>query len=295
MLTHGTRLQPQSQLVTPSLFTITLPDMDQAATTPGFRVALDGFSGPLELLLYLIRRNEFESRRVPLSKITNQFLEFLTILQVIDLELSSEFVVVASTLVEMKSREVLPSEDEAAAEADPDLAATAGSPSSEIIRKLLEYRRFRDASEALDRRAAEWQARYPRLSEERPVVGKTPSLDRIKEVELWDLVSAFGRVVQRDEVQTEGHIRYDETPIEVFVEQIGTRVRAEGEVLFTTLFDQETIRARIVGIFLAILELLRHHGYRAVQVGLFGEIRVLPPLAEDREGAADLPSLKPRL
>jgi len=261
--------------------------MDEVATATGFRVALERFSGPLDLLLYLIRRNEFESRGIPLSKITNQFLEFLAILQVIDLELASEFVVVASVLVEMKSRDVLPSEDEAEALDDPELASTAGSPSSEIIRKLLEYRRFRDAAEALDRRAAEWQARYPRLSEERPIVGKTPSLDRIKEVELWDLVSALGRIVQKNDVQTEGHIRYDETPIEVFVEQIGTRVRAEGEVLFTTLFDQESVRGRIVGIFLAILELLRHHGFRAVQEGLFGEIRVLPPLPKEPDPPAE--------
>ena len=253
--------------------------MEQATTPPPYRVALGDFTGPLDLLLYLVRRDEFATRDLPLSKITSQFLEFLSVLEIIDLELASEFLVVASTLLEMKSRDVLPAETDA--ETDAEQIPLSDGPASDLIRKLLEYRRIRDAAHALENRAIEWQARYPRLSDERPVVGKDPSADRIKEVELWDLVSALGRVIKKNYVQTEGRIRYDDTPIEVYVEQIGSRVQTEGEVLFTQLFDQETIRSRIVGMFLAILELIRHHGYRAIQDGLYGEIRVLPPLPRD--------------
>jgi len=259
--------------------------MEPATTPPLYRVSLGDFTGPLDLLLYLVRRDEFATRDLPLAKITSQFLEFLTVLEIIDLELASEFVVVASTLLEMKSRDVLPAEtdSETAAEEIPH----SDGPASDLIRKLLEYRRIRDAAHALENRAIEWQARYPRLSDERPVVGKDPSADRIKEVELWDLVSALGRVIKKNDVQTEGRIRYDDTPIEVYIEQIGSRVQAEGEVLFTQLFDQETIRSRIVGMFLAILELIRHHGYRAIQEGLYGEIRVLPPLPRDEPADPD--------
>ncbi len=260
--------------------------MDQAITPPPYRVSLGFFTGPLDLLLYLVRRDEFAARDLPLSKVTTQFLEFLSVLELIDLELASEFVVVASTLLEMKSRDVLPADssvDDALDDALDDAPVSDG-PASDLIRKLLEYRRFRDAAHALENRAIEWQSRYPRLSDERPVIGKTPAADRIKEVELWDLVSALGRVLKKTDVQTEGRIRYDDTPIEVYVEQIGSRVRAEGEVFFTQLFDHETIRSRIVGMFLAILELIRHHGYRAIQEGLYGEIRVLPPLPVSAEG-----------
>ena len=259
--------------------------MDQAPSLPTFRVSLDHFTGPLDLLLFLVRRNELDTRDLQLSRMTSQFLEFLSVLEFIDLELASEFVVVASTLVEMKSRDVLPSDG--TTEAEPDEAPASDGPASEIIRKMLEYRRFRDAAHALEIHAIEWQSRYPRLSTERPIVGKTPAADRIKEVELWDLVSALGRVLKKNDVQTEGRIRYDDTPIEVYVEQIGSRVLAEGEVLFTQLFDQETIRSRIVGMFLAILELIRHHGYRAIQEGLYGEIRVLPPLPRSEEAPAE--------
>ena len=257
--------------------------LEQATTPSTYRVSLSFFSGPLDLLLYLVRRDEYSTREISLSRITGQFLEFLTVLQVIDLELASEFVVVASTLLEMKSRDVLPAENEEGDEPD-DVPLTEG-PASGLIKKLLEYRRIREAAQALENQAIEWQERYPRLSDERPVVEKSPSADRIKEVELWDLVSALGRVLKKDEVHTEGRILYDDTPIEVYVEQIGSRVRSEGEVYFTKLFDQETIRSRIVGMFLAILELLRHHGYRAIQEGLFGEIRVLPPLPREESPA----------
>lgn len=261
--------------------------MDQAVSPPNYRASLSFFEGPLDLLLYLTRRNEIDSRKIPLSKITSQFLEFLAVLEFIDLELASEFVVVASTLLEMKSRDVLPSEEQAIT-AEEDVAAS--GPATDLVRKMLEYRRFRDAAQAIEVQAIEWQARYPRLADERPVIGKTPAADRIKEVELWDLVSALGRILKKKDVQTEGRILYDDTPIEVYVQQIGDRVHAEGEVFFTKLFDKETIRSRIVGMFLAILELLRHHGYRAIQEGLYGEIRVLPPLPKQPEPEPETPA-----
>lgn len=259
--------------------------MEQAVPSSTYRVSLAFFEGPLDLLLYLVRRNEVEARKIPLSAITSQFLEFLAVLEQIDLELASEFVVVASTLLEMKSRDVLPSEEEIAPE---EAVAAESGPATDLVRKMLDYRRFRDAAQAIEIQAVEWQARYPRLADERPVIGRNPSVDRIKEVELWDLVSALGRILKKKDVQTEGRILYDDTPIEVYVKQIGERVREEGEVYFTKLFDSETIRSRIVGMFLAILELLRHHGYRAIQEGLYGEIRVLPPLPPTEE-AAEVP------
>ncbi|MBX3439742.1 MAG: chromosome segregation protein ScpA, partial [Planctomycetaceae bacterium] len=113
---------------------------------------------------------------------------------------------------------------------------------------------------------------------------RDPAGDRIKEVELWDLVSALGRVLQRKHVEERSSIRYDETPIHVYVEQIGDLVRREGEVYFNSLFDEETDRSKIVGMFLAVLELLRHHGFRAEQPIPFGEIIIYPPLSDAPTG-----------
>ena len=239
-----------------------------------YRVKLDIFCGPLDLLLYLVRRNEVDILDLPIAAITAQFVEFLEVLEFIDLDLAGDFVVMAGTLAEIKSRLVLPqppSEEEPLP--DPD-------PRSELIHQLLKYKRFNDAARLLEERAAQWQERYPRLSDERPSRGKDPAQDKIKEVELWDLVSALSRVLQKKQVEREGRIRYDETPISVHMDRIARRVKHEGRVAFSTFFEGTNDRHRIVGIFLAILELLRHHGYRATQEADFGEIWVMPPESE---------------
>ncbi|QDT55147.1 Segregation and condensation protein A [Caulifigura coniformis] len=242
-----------------------------------YRVELDRFSGPMDLLLYLVRRNEVDLRHLPIARITSQFQEYIEVLQELDLGLVGDFVVMASTLIEIKSRMVLPEENEVEASAD-EPPISAGDPRSELIQQLLEYRRFKEAAVALETRADEWQERYPRLAGDRPTTAKDPTADRIKEVELWDLVSALSRILRRADVAPEGHIRYDETPISVYVEQIGNRVHAEGEVRFTSLFDSTTLRSKITGMFLAVLELLRHHSFRAQQDEDFGEIVIRPPL-----------------
>lgn len=241
---------------------------------PDYRVQLDIFSGPLDLLLYLVRRNEVDILDLPIARITAQFCEFLQVLEFIDLDLVGDFVVMASTLIEIKSRQVLPR----AEEEQPPEAETGDDPRSELVQRLIEYKKFKDAANALDERAAEWQERYPRLSDDRPSQGKDPSADHIKEVELWDLVSALSRVLQKKVVEETSSIRYDDTPISTWIDRIGDRVRSEGRVPFSEFFEGTNLRSRIIGIFLAVLELLRHHNFRAEQPADYGEIWILPPL-----------------
>lgn len=259
-----------------------------------YRVELDLFTGPLDLLLYLVRRNELDIVDLPIARITAQFREFLEVLELIDLDLVGDFVVMASTLVEIKSRLVLPQPEDEEPDVDAEIAGS-GDPRGELIQRLLEYKKFKDAATALEERAAEWQERYPRLANDRPSAGKDPAADRIKEVELWDLVSALGRVLRRKEIEGEAIVRYDDTPIHVYVDQISSRVRAEGEVRFTSLFDRETIRSKIVGMFLAVLELLRHHHYRAEQPEEYGEIVIRPPLENEGLGKSVEEPQLPRL
>ncbi|MFH1304560.1 MAG: segregation/condensation protein A, partial [Planctomycetota bacterium] len=204
------------------------------------------------MLLYLIRRNELDILDFPIASITASFNEFLDVLELMDLDLVGDFIVMASTLTEIKSRMVLPRAEEE------EIAEVIDDPRSDLIQQLLEYKKFKDAANALEEHAAEWQERYPRLTDERPKSGKDPSEDLIKEVELWDLVSALARVVKRKEVEEESSITYDDTPISTYVERIGSRVRVEERVAFSTFFEGEKVRSRIIGIFLAILELLRH-------------------------------------
>jgi segregation and condensation protein A len=245
-------------------------------STSEYRVSLEIFGGPMDLLLYLVRRNEVDILDLPLAKITAQFLEFLEVLQLLDVEQASEFVATASGLVEIKSRTVLPRQEEETPTEEP----LEDEPHGDLVRKLLEFKRLREASQALEAQAALWQERYPRLSHERPRQGRDLADDLIKEVELWDLVSALARVLRRKTVEHEASVRYDDTPISVYIERVAERVRREGRVPFTALFDAATKRGVIVGLFLAILELLRHHAFRAEQPIDYGEIWILPPITD---------------
>ncbi|MCA9117072.1 MAG: segregation/condensation protein A [Planctomycetaceae bacterium] len=245
----------------------------------GYRVQLPMYAGPADLLLYLVRRSEVDVCEVPLSQLTAQFLAWLDVLQQIDFDSVGDFVVVASTLVEMKSRQVLPGPEEA--DDAPAEETTADGQTAALVAQLLQYRRYREAGRELELRAARWQERYPRLSSERPEAGKDHSADRIKEVELWDLVSALSRVLKRQVADEHSSIKYDDTPISVHIERVAQRVKEEGRASFSSFFRDEAVRVRIVSVFLAVLELLRHHSYRAEQPEEFGEIWILPPLTEE--------------
>ncbi|MDG2391723.1 MAG: segregation/condensation protein A [Planctomycetaceae bacterium] len=243
-----------------------------------YRVHLDLFTGPLDLLLYLVRRQEVNILDLPVAGITQQYRQYIEVLTLIDVDLAADFLVMASSLAEIKSRMILPRPEEEIEE--PELETET---QSELIQQLLEYKKFKEASFALEEHASAWQERYPRLSNERPKVSKDHSQDRIKEVELWDLVSALSRILETKEIVTHSKINYDETPIAVWAERISARVLAEGRCEFSSFFAGEKLRSRIVGIFLATLELIRHHHYRAEQPEAFQEIWILPPL-ESKSG-----------
>ena len=238
-----------------------------------YRIDRGEYAGPMDLLLYLVRRHEIDVCTISLSKITSDFQHYMDVLELLDFDFIGDFVVVASTLLEIKSREVLPSQLEETPEEQVD-----EDPGSGLIARLLAYRRYKEATTALENRAAEWLERYPRLSNDKPDVQRDRSADKIREVELWDLVSALSRVVKIPVMDREGTVRLDETPIGVFQERIRQVIAEDGEAAFSAFFEGEKIQSRIAGIFLAILELIRHEDYRAIQPVDFGEIWILPPL-----------------
>ena len=191
-------------------------------------------------------------------------------------------------LLEIKSREVLPRPDEPTDDnEDEDLA------SSDLIQQLLHYKKYKNAARLLENRAAEWLEHYPRLSDDRPAATTTRAPDRIREVEIWDLVSALARIVRMPDVERESTIRMDETPIALHQSRIRERLKSEKRVAFSSFFDGEKLQSRIVGIFQAILELVRHEQYRCDQPQLNGEIWVMPPAvqtspdSQGREPAGD--------
>jgi len=247
-------------------------------TLTDYRVDLGYYSGPMDLLLYLVRRHELDVCEVSLAKVTNDFQQFLGLLEILDLDMIGDFVVMASILLEMKSREVLPKPEEE--HVDEDVIEDS---SSDLIAQLMQYKRYKNAARTLDERASEWLERYPRLSDDRPDIKRDGAADRIREVELWDLVSALARIVRVPELEKESSIRMDETPLSVHQERIRKRLLTEPRVTFTSFFDGEKLQSRIVGIFQATLELIRHEQYRAEQPEMYGEIWILPPLSNSGE------------
>lgn len=243
------------------------------------------YDGPLDLLLYLVRRQEVDVREIALARIADEFLELIQVLEVLDLDGIGDFLVTASALLEVKARLLIPKVEEAE---ELEEAET----STDLIRKLLEYRQYRDAAFALEDQAAAWQERYPRLSSDRPSERRNLAHDQIREVELWDLVSALARVIKRADTEEETSVKREDVPITVWSDRIRARLLEEPQIRFSDFFSGEKVRSHIVGIFLAILELLRHHQYRAEQPIEYQEIFIMPPL-EGHENRDTAPRREP--
>lgn len=250
------------------------------ASAAHYRVQMDLYSGPIDLLVYLVKRSELSASALKISQIVKQFVEYVEILEYLALDEIGDFLVMISTLMEIKSRELLPRPAEETVEEEQPVQS--GSPGSQLIAQLMLHKQFQVAIGELKSKAEVWQDRYPRMESSRPSTRRPQSLDYIKDVELWDLVSALSRVIKTKHLEKHERIRFDETPLHIHIKQMAERIMQQKEVSFHSLFQEVTHRSQIVGMFLAILELLRHHGFRAVQAVDYGDIMLYPPL-EERE------------
>lgn len=234
-----------------------------------FRVNLDLFRGPLDLLLFLVRKHELEITTLKLASLASQFEEYLEVLKEIDINLVGDFIGTASLLVEMKSNALLP-KNEFTEEDDSQWQ----DPRENLVQRLLEYKQYRDAATILGDRGNLWQQRYARLTNDIPSREISPQDQPIQEIALWDLVSAVGRVLRQHKVPQQQEVIYDDTPIHVYVKQISEKLSSQDHFLFSEIFRPGMHKSSIVGIFLAILELIRHHAVIAEQEGEHGDIRL---------------------
>lgn len=230
-----------------------------------YQVQLDVFRGPLDLLLYLVRHNEVDIQDIPIARVTEQFLSYLQVLQLIDVERAGEFLVMAATLMEIKSRALLPR--------NPDPETTEEDPRLELVRQLMEYKKYRDAAALLEAQAERQQSRLPRQPLETPGT-IDPQRQPLRPVEIWDLVSAFGRLMRETLSAQPQQIVMDHTPIQVYMEQIVARLQTTGPLAFSQLFTPPRTRGRLLGLFLATLELIKGRTVRADQPATFGEIEL---------------------
>ena len=235
-----------------------------------FKVDTDQFKGPIDLLLYLVRRHEVEVSEIALARITKQYQEYIEILKEISIDMVGDFIDVASLLVEMKARAVLPRN-----ELEQDDGANA-DPRVDLVQRLLLYKQFKDAASLLEDQATIWQNHYARMSEDAAPKRVDMSSQPIHEVELWALVSAFGRVLRDNRPPPKENIIYDETPITVYMRQIHAKLVEKRRMTFSELFEIGMHKSAMVGVFLAVLELTRHHNINTEQLELHGEIWIVP-------------------
>ena len=238
------------------------PEMDE------YRVNLDIYNGPLDLLLYLIRRDEVDIYDIPLARITEQYIKYVELLKTFDPNLAGEFLVLAATLMEIKTRMLLPT---AAPEEGGEGVEI--DPRAELVRQLLEYKAFKDASIDL-RSAYELQSqKYARKAP--PELADEPGELDLEEVQVWNLFDAFNNLLTA--IGADGRseeIIYDDTPIELHATDIMDRLSNEGSMRFSMIFEGRTARSEIIGLFLALLELIRRRQIMVQQGGNFDEIHI---------------------
>lgn len=235
-----------------------------------YKVKLEIFEGPLDLLLYLIKKDEITIYDVSIERITKQYLEYMDTFKMLNVELASEFIVMAANLMYIKSRELLPQTQQ-----PPDEEADEEDPRWELIRQLVEYKKFKDAAQFLglqEVRADEFFATSPEppdLTAAPPVAG---------EVGIFDLIRAFQKVLKRFENTTDiREIVSDRFTVADKIEnllqiiEVGTRVR------FDTLFSDAASRVEVIVTFLAVLELMKLNHLQVEQERMLGEIVVIRP------------------
>ena len=197
-----------------------------------FRVDLTTFRGPLDLLLYLVRKHEVDVADIPIAQVTDQFLKYLELLEQLDVDDVGDFIEMASTLLEMKSRLVLPSGDEETEELE--------GAREDLVQRLLEYKKYKDAASMLEEQSRDWQQHYPRLQNDLPPRKLDLAAQPIHEIELWDLVSALGRIMRDREVTKPSSIVYDDTPIHVYMKRIHTRLVEDQRASLSEMLEGES-------------------------------------------------------
>lgn len=248
-----------------------------------YRVQLDVFTGPLDLLLYLIRRDEVDIQDISITRVTEQYLEYVRVLEQLDPNAAGDFLVMASTLVELKSRALLPTPPLGAEDEDDD-------PRQSLVKQLLEYKRFKDAARALGSSADERGQRFVRAPGALP---KELQGVELEEAQVWDLLAAFDRVMRETGRGPAYHdVTYDDIPIAEHRNYIMDVLATEGPTTFAALFDYDAPRATIVGLFLALLELIKGQQIKAEQETVGGTIYLFRTVArpEDEESGADTPA-----
>ncbi len=243
-----------------------------------YRIRIDSFEGPLDLLLHLVRKNEYEIFDIPMAEITRQYLEFLDLMKELNIDVAGEYLVMAATLAKIKSAMLLPRPELEDGEQGPD-------PREELARQLLEYARYREAAAEIG---------------DRPMLGRdvfarkfpSPELEEARqssgylEVEMSELLGAFREVLKRVPLDQRIHyIAPDRWSIRERMTQLTELLAAKGSVIFEQLFDEKTTKSEMITTFLALLELMKLRLVRVFQEDRLASIHVMARVQTAEAGA----------
>jgi segregation and condensation protein A len=231
-----------------------------------YPVRLQNFEGPLDLLLHLIKKHEVDIYDIPIALITTQYIEYIDLMQELNLDVAGEFLVMAATLIHIKSRTLLPRPDPTQEDPEED-------PREALMRRLLEHQKFKAAAELLHERetlrSAQWTRPDGPIAE---IAGEAPEPEI--EVDLFSLITAFRAVVERAKQRPKMYLPGEQIPIEDRIEQLLTRLSETEACGFEDLFADVQTRAGLIVTFLALLEMIRMKLIRVYQTGALGEIRI---------------------
>ena len=255
-----------------------------------YKVKFEVFEGSLDLLLYLIKKEEVDIYEVNLTRLATQFIEYIETLRVLDLEIAGEFLVMAATLMHIKSRELLPVDQQAQVEGEDE----GEDPRWELIRQLVEYKKFKDAAAQLQTLEARQENVFPRTPGKLEFAAEPPARP---EASIFDLVNAVNVVLKRfSRPEDRRDIFEDKWTVSEKIERLMRALSERASLRFSELFEGVTSRSEVVVTFLELLELIRLKQITAVQREPFGEIeicRVMPDAPTPAPAASADPNSQP--
>lgn len=244
--------------------------MNEESTTD-YAIKLDIFEGPLDLLLYLIKKNEIDIYNIPIALITQQYLKYINMIKSLNLDLAGEYLVMASTLIHIKSRMLLPVPEEPSEEEMED------DPRAQLVRQLLEYQAFKEAAGELAQRPRLERDVFVRSAALADESKKTdPDEDELVEVSIFELIEAFHNLVSRLDTKELMEIDLEKLSLTDIINDVMERLTREKNLTFEELLGERKDRRRIVYTFLALLELIKLKMIKAYQTAAFGVIRIFP-------------------
>lgn len=227
-----------------------------------YSVRLEKFEGPLDLLLYLIRKSEIDIYEISIAKITGQYLEYIGLMRMLDLDVAGEFIIMAATLIRIKSRLLLPTQQDDSEE----------DPREELILALLEYKKFKEASGIL--RSNETKERDILTRDDFSIVDTSADEELVLEATVFDLLGAFKKVMDEYSREDQHNVVREDIRVEDCMARILSLLESEDGLEFRLLFQGTPIKLLIIVTFMAILELVKQNMIFARQVSRFGEIRI---------------------